>query len=400
MGISFSTISKTIWRDNYSSRVLWKVDGQEIFIKKESNEEWIKIENGRRTFEYQFLRWDGNSLFLLKRNDYTSVKIDSNSYKEGINQDSININFYSGTWVNPSDHEIYGKLWKKKNNEFYISRQSATKWVEYCNGFKCCEYDFIRKENDSVYLKKVGWMMYVKLDNLSYVFGQTIDNLDSPVFSGNWVNPLDYSNRITEKKTYGQLWKVEGKEVYFKKHKSNMWIKYDDNREVSRYVFIKSEEDSVYLQKIGSPDFIRINSDSVKIGNDMIDLNRSLHIGVWTDSLNFSIGLNEVTRPSSFWRVIRQDDDNDNDDVYFREESELRWAGYRNGIRECEFYLIKTEGDAVFLKQIGSQLFARIDSSTFESGNSPCQINSVDYHGTWISRVVEPVDAPDVPILH
>jgi hypothetical protein len=372
-------------------RTLWKVDGQEIYIVKDTNQSWSQIDNGRKTFTYTFLRWDNGVLFLYRQNDQKSIKIESKSFKEGDNQESIETHIYAGCWVDHSEHEIYGALWKASDAEVYIKRQSASSWIEYHNGFKCCEYEFIRKENDVVYLKKTGWLMYVKLDSRSFVFGQSIDNLDSHVYYGNWADNRAFENGFSEIQTYGELWKVEGREKYFKKHTADMWVEYEDGREIARFVYIQDKGDAIYLQKVGWQMFIRINSSSIVTGESILTLDKKLYAGSWRNPCGFNIDLDEASRHGDYWKVHDRN-------ICFEKISELRWAEYENDVKIHDFYWLRSEGAAVYLKKIGHQLFARIDASTFEWGNNPCEIKNLCHEGTWQKKealAIEVIDDED-----
>jgi hypothetical protein len=52
-----------------------------------------------------------------------------------------------------------------------------------------------------------------------------------------------------------------------------------------------------------------------------------------------------------------------------------------------DFYHLKSEREAVYLKKLNEDLFARVGSTTFEFGSDPCEINKVCYKGRWTSHI-------------
>jgi hypothetical protein len=217
--------------------------------------------------------------------------------------------------------------------------------------------------------------MFVKLNRESYVFGQSLECLDNHVYSGTWVDPRAFTDFISNHALCGEVWKVDDREKYFKRESSSIWTEYDNGKEVARFIFIKKEKDSIYLQKIGCNILLRINSNSVKWGCNLLDINSYLYSGAWANSHSHLV-LDESCKPSDLWKVNEKD-------IYFKKESNLLWTEHQNGKKIHDFYWLKTEGDVVYLKKRGDSLFVRLNSSTFKWGKNPCEIVNLCYTGFW-----------------
>ena len=79
-------------------------------------------------------------------------------------------------------------VWKVNGEEKYFKKINDTQWAEYDNGRHVFNFEFLGNSGDAVYLKKVGWLMYLKLDSSSIIYGESrpID-LDKYLYDGTWV---------------------------------------------------------------------------------------------------------------------------------------------------------------------------------------------------------------------
>jgi hypothetical protein len=77
-------------------------------------------------------------------------------------------------------------VWKVNGEEKYFKRVSDTKWVEYDNGRHVFDFDFLSYDGDAVYLKKCGWLMWLRLDSDRIIYGESLDKLDKHLYWGGW----------------------------------------------------------------------------------------------------------------------------------------------------------------------------------------------------------------------
>lgn len=81
--------------------------------------------------------------------------------------------------------------WKVNGEEKYFKKENDHRWAEYVNGKRVFDFEFMGTSGDAVYLKKVGWLMYVRLDSNSFIYGESPNNLDKHLYNGTWVNGID-----------------------------------------------------------------------------------------------------------------------------------------------------------------------------------------------------------------
>lgn len=79
-------------------------------------------------------------------------------------------------------------IWKVQGENKYFKKISDTHWAEFENGNHVFDFDYIKHDGNSVYLKKRGWLMYLKLGPNNIIYGESPDNLDKHLYNGSWVN--------------------------------------------------------------------------------------------------------------------------------------------------------------------------------------------------------------------
>jgi CRP-like cAMP-binding protein len=87
-----------------------------------------------------------------------------------------------------------GTIWKVNGEDKYFKRESASRWAEYVNGQKKFEFEFLGQQGDSIYLRKIGWLMYLRLNSNSIIYGEHQSNLDKYLCAGSWVQGMSSSS--------------------------------------------------------------------------------------------------------------------------------------------------------------------------------------------------------------
>lgn len=85
-------------------------------------------------------------------------------------------------------------VWKVNGEDKYFKRVSDTKWAEYANGRHVFDFEFLGSDGDVVYLKKSGWLMWLRLDSERIIYGESRDDLDKHLYWGGWQSGSDSSS--------------------------------------------------------------------------------------------------------------------------------------------------------------------------------------------------------------
>jgi hypothetical protein len=204
-----------------------------------------------------------------------------------------------------------------------------------------------------------------------------------PLYSGSWLNRTNLRSNLVElNRKHGKLWKVNREQKYFKCISDEEWIEYENGKETFSFRFIRAEGDAVYLKKKGWLMFVRIDSNYFKYGECPHTLNKCLYSGSWVDGNILNIESSDLQK-CELWKA-------ENLEIYFKKESDTHWIVYVDGIEVNKFKYMKSEFDAVFLKQVDKNIFMRIDSRSCKKSTNPYKIDELCYHGTWInSNVVQ-----------
>lgn len=192
-------------------------------------------------------------------------------------------------------------------------------------------------------------------------------------------------------------WKVDGHEQYFKKLSEKKWGEFESGKLVFEFDFISRNDDNVYLKKIGWVMYLRLNSDSIIYGENPYNLDKYLYSGTWVfgvnigeekyslDSLSIlkNLSIDKDKKSSSYIKLKSVAWKADEYDIYFKQVSGSRWSEFEDGEHKFDFELLRVNGDDVYLKKIGYDLYLKLDTEKITFGTNPYELNKHLYDGSW-----------------
>ena len=88
------------WVDKIELPTIWKENGKNHYFRKDSDTEWIEIDNGKTNFRFNFIeaKIEDNQIILysVDRNFY--INLNTNNAKWGDDKNNIQNVFLEGTW--------------------------------------------------------------------------------------------------------------------------------------------------------------------------------------------------------------------------------------------------------------------------------------------------------------
>jgi hypothetical protein len=93
-------------------------------------------------------------------------------------------------------------IWKVHGENKYFKKMSDTHWAEFDNGRHVFDFDYISHDGSNVYLKKRGWLMFLRLGPNNIIYGESQNNLDKHLYNGGWVNSDGDGNNTSSPQYY------------------------------------------------------------------------------------------------------------------------------------------------------------------------------------------------------